>query len=319
MRVLILGGGGTLGAFSAGALAYLDEEGRFTPDVVLCSSAGGINYLRSTVGGAREAVRFWESMSGWPMLCEALSDNPFNGGILGEQHFYERVEREVDFERLRVSPTRVGFLVVDLAKGEVEVLGNRTEPDAESLRRVSRAAYSLPPLLPPVAHRGTLFADGGLLHNAPLEAALELGATEIVYLCNVGVVPSKWRSSAWTVPAFARYADVFVRRASNVGFAGAKITEGRFHGAHFLTIAAPAEGGLLGMVNAMLPTKARIDRLVERGHRTAREAFSGYGAARTSPTDAAAVAMGVSSQAPPESEAEAEAEARTERASAPRP
>lgn len=302
MRVLILGGGGTLGAFSAGALAYMEESRSFTPDVVICSSAGGINYLRSTVGGAKEAVRFWESMSGWPMIREALTDNPFNGGLLDEKHFYARVEERVDFEKLFASRERVGFLVVDLAQGTVDVLGNRTELDAEALRRVSRAAYSLPPLLPPVAHKDSLFADGGLLHNAPLEAALELGAKEIVYLCNVGVVPAQWKSSAWTAPALFRYADVFVRRASNVGFAGAKITEGRFHGAHFLSIAAPADGGLLGMVNAMLPTRSRIGRLVDRGMRTAREAFSGYGEVRTTPTDAAALAMGASSQTPPETE-----------------
>ena len=40
-------------------------------------------------------------------------------------------------------------------------------------------------MLPPVPLGEELLADGGLLHNAPLNAAVKLGATEIVYLCNV--------------------------------------------------------------------------------------------------------------------------------------
>lgn len=299
MRVLILGGGGTLGAFSAGALQFLERRANYTPDAVICSSAGGINYLRSTVGGADEAARFWTSLDGATLIAEALRDNPLNGGLLNERRWYERVERGVDFEALLAARTNVGFIVVDLATGTVDVRGNRTELDASSLRQISRAAYSLPPLLPPVKHEGTLLADGGFLHNAPLEAALELGATEVVYLCNVAVAPSQWRSSAWTLPAFRRYADVFFRRASNVGFAGAKITEGKFHGVPFVAIAAPAIGGLRSMFSAMLPTGPRVERLVESGFRAAREAFAGYRApAKTTPTDAAARALGAHAQVP---------------------
>ena len=59
MRVLILGGGGTLGAFSAGALHALERKG-FVPDAMIGSSAGGINMLRWMVGGAKDAVQFWK-------------------------------------------------------------------------------------------------------------------------------------------------------------------------------------------------------------------------------------------------------------------
>jgi NTE family protein len=62
MKVLILGGGGTLGAFSAGALKALEEHG-FVPDVLIGSSAGGINLLRYLVGGADEAMEFWCSVA----------------------------------------------------------------------------------------------------------------------------------------------------------------------------------------------------------------------------------------------------------------
>ena len=48
MKVLILGGGGTLGAFSAGALRALEERG-FRPDAMIGSSAGGIKVIRIVV------------------------------------------------------------------------------------------------------------------------------------------------------------------------------------------------------------------------------------------------------------------------------
>ena len=54
MKVLILGGGGTLGAFSAGALRALEAEG-WRADACIASSAGGINLLRASAGGAAKA------------------------------------------------------------------------------------------------------------------------------------------------------------------------------------------------------------------------------------------------------------------------
>jgi predicted acylesterase/phospholipase RssA len=87
---------------------------------------------------------------------------------------------------------------------------------------VSRGAYALPPLLPPVPLGDELLADGGLLHNAPLDAAVKLGATEIVYLCNVHAIPRAGFRKTSTVRSAWRYADIFFRRASNVSGTGAR-------------------------------------------------------------------------------------------------
>lgn len=279
MRALLLGGGGTLGAFSAGALRALEERG-WRPDVCIASSAGGINLLRSLVGGAKAAAEFWTALSVSELAREALTDNPFNGGVLSERAFYERVERGVDFERLRADPRLLAFLVVDMRTGRVALRGNRTEDTAESLRLVSRAAYALPPLLPPVRVGDRLLCDGGLLQNAPLDRAAALGATEIVYLCNVQVVPHERYDRPWTLPATVRYAEIFVRRASNVGFADAEVTEGTWRGIPFLTVAPPAAPGLRTLVSAVLPTHKRLERLVALGYAEAQAAFGQWDRAR---------------------------------------
>lgn len=273
MRVLILGGGGTLGAFSAGALRALEERG-WEPDAVIGSSAGGINLLRASVGGSGCAARFWMGLHWTRLVREGLLANPFNGGVLAEEKFYRRVEDGVDFEALLHDRRILAFLVVDLQTGRVALRGNRTEGGAEALRQVSRAAYALPPLLPPVLVGGSLHADGGLLYNAPLEHAADLGATEIVYVCNVQVLPHLGYERPHTLPATLRYLDVFFRRASNVGFADAVISEGLWRDIPFLTIAPPPAPGLRSILSALRPTHAQMQRLVGLGYNEAVSAFA---------------------------------------------
>lgn len=289
MKALILGGGGTLGAFSAGALQALESRG-WSPELCIGSSAGGINLLRSTVGGADAAVEFWSSLDWKDLLREAFRESLFNGGLLGEKAFYERVERGVDFEALHRDPRQIGFLVVDMETGRVSVRGNRTEPSADALRTVSRAAYALPPLLPPVRDGERFLADGGLLHNAPLEAALRLGATEIVYLCNVQVLPHEGYTRLSTMPATGRYLDIFFRRASNVGFADQEITEHLWRGVPLLVIAPPPTQGLSSLLRTMMPSEKGLGALIELGRVRAKEAidhFTTHGPGKTWPVSSA--------------------------------
>ncbi len=278
MKVLILGGGGTLGAFSAGALKALDEHG-FAPDVMIGSSAGGINLLRYMVGGAAEATEFWCSVAKLGTVLSGLFRGlNFTEGLLDATWFRARVERGVDFEQMMRDPRNLAFLVVDLKTGKVTVRGNRTERDADALRAVSRGAYALPPLLPPVALEGELLADGGLLHNAPLNAAVKLGATEIVYLCNVHALPRAGFMKTSTLRSMWRYAEIFFRRASNVGFVDAEIVDDRFRGIPFLAIAPPASLGFGSMMRWMLPRVDAARFLVDTGYDAAKKALQRWDA-----------------------------------------
>ena len=269
MRVLILGGGGTLGAFSAGALRALSQVG-WRADALIGSSAGSINLLRASVGGAEEAVRFWTSLSLGELVAATLSRNPLRDGILDPKRLYQRVERDVEFPRIFGDSRPIGFIVVDLVTGKVSVRGNRTEQSADDLRAVTRASFSLPPLLPPVELHGALLADGGFLRNAPLETALSLGATEIVYLCNVQVAPHRGFGRFGAARTFLRYANIYFRRASNIGYADAHIVEGHYHGVPFLTIAPPPT---LRLIQAMLPTSSTMQRMVDLGESCAHSAI----------------------------------------------
>jgi NTE family protein len=273
MRVLILGGGGTLGAFSAGALRALAQAG-WESDAAIGSSAGSINLLRATVGGPDEAVRFWTSLR-WPeLLWGGVRAGMRRDGLLDVTAFRARVDEGVDYERLLVASHPVGFIVCDLESGKVSVRGNRTEKSAEDLRAVAHAAFAIPPLFGPVQMGSHFLADGGLLHNVPLDAAMKLGATEIVYLCNVQVLPHEGWEPTRTVSATTRYLEIFFRRASNVGFADAHITEGRYHGIPFLTIAPPRALPLDSLLKWTLPTPRSMQQLVRHGEMRARLALA---------------------------------------------
>ena len=275
MKVLILGGGGTLGAFSAGALKAMDEHG-FVPDVLIGSSAGGINLLRYVVGGATEATDFWCSVAKVRTVLRGLiHGRNWSEGILDAAWLRARVERGVDFEALMKDRRTLAFLVVDMKSGKVRVRGNRTEPDSEALRAVSRGAYALPPLLPPVRLGEELLADGGLLHNAPLNAAVKLGATEILYLCNVHAIPKAGFSRTSSIHSLWRYAEIFFRRASNVGFVDAEIVEDHFRGVPFLAIAPPANLGFGSLMRWMVPRIDAARHLIDIGYRSASHALEG--------------------------------------------
>ena len=274
MKVLILGGGGTLGAFSAGVLAALDEH-RFEPDAIIGSSAGGINLLRWTVGGAEEAIQFWKHNAHLRTLLRGLVHGKnWSEGILDPDWFRARVEDGVDFGRLARDRRMFSFLVLDMETGRVSVRGNRTEPSPEALRAVSRGAYSLPPLLPPVSHDQMLLADGGLLHNAPLHAAVKLGATSIVYVCNVHAIPRAGFKKRSSIGSAWRYSEIFFRRASNVGFVDADIVDGRFRGVPFLVIAPPANLGFGSILRRMVPRIDAVQHLVDTGYECAGRAYS---------------------------------------------
>ena len=274
MKVLILGGGGTLGAFSAGALRALEQRG-FEPDAMIGSSAGGINMLRWLVGGAEEAVRFWRESANPRMLARGLLHGEnFSAGLLDAEWFRGRVERGIDFGLVMKDRRPLSFLVVDLKTGKVSVRGNRTEPSVNALRAVARAAYALPPLLPPVALGDEMLADGGLLYNAPLNAAVKLGATEIVYLCNVHALPRKGFMPSSTARSSWRYAEIFFRRASNVGFADAEITGGRFRDVPFLAVAPPSDLRFGSLLRWMVPRMDAVQHLALAGYESAKNALA---------------------------------------------
>src|SRR5262245_52604781 len=210
MNVLVLQGGGALGAYQAGAYEALAEAGHL-PRWVAGPPIGAINAAIIAGNHADQRVprlrAFWEEVSsrllGWPLANDDNSRRVFNetsatlsavGGVPGffEPRFPPAVVMPsgspeaisiYDTEPLRT--TLVELVDFDLLNsglvrtsiGAVQVLtGNMQYFDSTSQMigpQHVMASGALPPGFPPITIDDQPYWDGGLVSNTPLEYVLE--------------------------------------------------------------------------------------------------------------------------------------------------
>jgi predicted acylesterase/phospholipase RssA len=272
----ILAGGASRGAYQAGCLKRLEEDG-IEPDLLIGSSIGVCNSLVYATGGADALWGFWSRAVSLPQVLDvSLTKNPLLGNsFFSMDRLVRFVESEVDFERCFESEREITFIVTNLSAGHEELRGNRTESDIERFRTVSRIGYAIPILHPLIELDGDLYADGGFLWNVPFEYAEEWGATDIYIL---SVVPSKLpraESLRFVPQVAARMYDVFWRTFGNSSYLEKKLDDGRYHGIDVTVIEPSPETGMfdpVGMLNAH-PGKSR--KLLWQGYRDTEQALRG--------------------------------------------
>jgi predicted acylesterase/phospholipase RssA len=273
---LILAGGASRGAYQAGCLKRLEEEG-VTPDLVIGSSIGVCNALVYATGGADHLWGFWARAVSLPQVVDvSLTKNPLLGNsFFSMDRLVRYVESEVDFGRCFNSDIELTFIVANLSAGHEELRGNRTEPDVDRFRTITRIGYTIPILHPLIELDGDMYADGGFLWNVPFEYAEEWGATDIYIL---SVVPSKLprADSLRFVPQVAlRMYEVFWRTFGNSSYLEKELEEGRYHGINVTVVEPEPETGMfdpIGMLNAH-PGKSR--KLLWQGYRDTEEILLG--------------------------------------------
>ena len=208
--VLVLQGGGALGAYQAGAYEAL-VEGGYLPRWVTGISIGAIN--GAIIAGNRPENRvpklrqFWERVSSvlisMPLANDAASRKIFNEAsaalvvTTGVPGFFEpRVPpaalmppgspeaisfydtaplrttllNTVDFEYLNSGSTRLSVGTVHVVSGNMKYFD--TASQALGVEHIMASA-ALPPGFPPVEIDGEFYWDGGLVSNAPLRYVLE--------------------------------------------------------------------------------------------------------------------------------------------------
>ncbi len=204
-EVLVLQGGGALGAYQAGAYAALCEAG-MEPDWVAGVSIGAINAALIAGNPAQRRVprlsEFWQRVSQFspPMLPAGFeSMRPLMNGMstasaiafgvpgffsprplppffapdgsLGALSFYDTaplkatLEELVDFDLINRKQVRLSLGAVNLRNGNSVYFDN-------TKMRIGAdhvlASGALPPGFPPVEIDGELYWDGGIVSNSPL-------------------------------------------------------------------------------------------------------------------------------------------------------
>src|SRR5271166_190238 len=207
--VLVLQGGGALGAYQVGVYQALHEAG-VEPDWVIGTSIGAIN--GSIIAGNSAETRldrlnaFWRRVEHFPALAATSHLPPPFGAMLqnwatitaGVQGFFrpnplaflglnvplppdgagyystqplsETLSGLVDFSEINAGRTRLTVGAANVHNSAMRYFDSR---DTELSVKHVMASGALPPAFPPVRIDGELYWDGGVLSNTPVEAVFD--------------------------------------------------------------------------------------------------------------------------------------------------
>ena len=207
--VLVLQGGGALGAYQAGVYEALHEAG-IEPDWVIGTSIGAIN--AALIAGNRPEQRlerlrtFWNSVEqnaganvsafccpviknalvNWMTLAAGIpsffTPNPMvllgQHALVGIEHaaYYttkplrHTLARMLDLDYINARHIRVSLGAVNIGNGQMRYFDSKQEPIAMEHIMASGA---LPPAFPAIRVNDDFYWDGGIYSNTPIEAVLE--------------------------------------------------------------------------------------------------------------------------------------------------
>jgi NTE family protein len=177
---LVLSAGGMFGAYQAGAWNVLSRS--FRPDLVVGASVGALNGW-AIAGGcpAAELLAMWRN----PATAETMRPHfpfvPWRGFLDSAG-----LARQVNDWFVRFKP-RVPYSATMV---EVPWLRLVRVPAEQITPQHLMASCAIPSGYPPVRINGKLYVDGGVLDVLPIWAAVEMGATRVIAVNGVPVMPS---------------------------------------------------------------------------------------------------------------------------------
>lgn len=278
MKALVLSGGGGRGAYELGVFkAFMERQRRF--DLISGTSVGAITGAAIASGLTMpELEAMWGRMHQFKVM-QPRGDVWMLAKwthLMYTRPLLQFIEREIDFEAIKHSPTELRVCAVDVGNGDIRVFTNMELTPKRLL-----ASASIPVLFPMVEDGGRHYWDGGTVVNTPLRPAIEAGATEItcVLLSPVGARELPPPTNMWET--IARYTDL--RMMGNLKedilhaeFINSLVAAGTADPAwHHIDFHVVSPATTLG-VTTILNFDARLaTRLIERGHADGRAFLGG--------------------------------------------
>jgi NTE family protein len=206
--VLVLQGGGALGAYQAGVYEALHEAG-IEPDWVIGTSIGAITaalicgnaherrldalrtfWSRVEQRSGDDLLRFFTGLANLPTNVSTIAQgipaffvpNPLawlsvhaplgldNASYYTTSPLRDTLSQLVDIDTLNACRTRLTVGAVNVASGQMRYFDSRDEPVC--LDHVV-ASGALPPAFPAVRIDGQAYWDGGIFSNTPIEVVLD--------------------------------------------------------------------------------------------------------------------------------------------------
>ncbi len=196
---LVLAGGGTKGAYQAGALKALIELGEDNFDIVTGTSVGALNATLVVQKDYDQLFKLYENLS-VDQIINGISPADiglktlFNdaGGLTKEvlqyirergldiSPFISKVDELYDPEKFFSSDTDFGCIVAThRGHSPVYVTKDMMKENGKDWLVATASAY---PAFPIKVIDGNEYVDGGYFDNCPVDYALRLGADEVVVL-----------------------------------------------------------------------------------------------------------------------------------------
>jgi NTE family protein len=222
--VLVLQGGGALGAYQAGVYEALTDAG-IEPDWVIGTSIGAIN--GGIIAGNVQALRlerlreFWQRIqqspsfaANWSTIAQGVpaffrprvDGWSALGGTVGldAASFYsteplrQTLDKLIDLDILREAKTRLTVGAVAVRSGQMKYFDSRDR--SLSIEHLM-ASGALPPAFPAVRIDGEPYWDGGVYSNTPLEAVFddEPRRSAVIFSVNVWQPTGAEPQSIWEV------------------------------------------------------------------------------------------------------------------------
>lgn len=196
---LVLCGGGSLGAYEAGAYQYLLEK-NYSFSIMTGTSIGALNAAMYAANDFEENLEIWKNITIKSVLQNGVDLNPASLKGFSRETRKELINYAQDYlwygggdvtpleelisthfhpQKLKDSGVRVGIVTVRFPSfEEVDILLNEVENDMMKEYLIASAACY--PVLPIKWIHGKAYLDGGYRNNLPIDYALRLGAEEIV-------------------------------------------------------------------------------------------------------------------------------------------
>ena len=199
-RALVLGGGGTRGAYEIGIIQALNEQG-ITFDIVTGTSIGALIGALYVQGDFQKAYDFCANMKASDITLDGISNDTTIENFMIQKNkipkilktyvqekgaditpLKDNIERLFDYDKFMKSKIQFGLTTTKFPSLErVEI--TKDQMTSKELAMASILASSACfPAFPMVEIEDELYIDGGYSDNCPMDQAIRMGATELVVI-----------------------------------------------------------------------------------------------------------------------------------------
>jgi len=196
---LVLGGGGTRGAYEVGVIKALNEM-NIQIDIVTGTSIGALIGALYTQGDFQKAYDFCANMTASDITLDGISNETTIENFMIQKNklpkilktyvqekgaditpLKDNIEKMFNYDKFQASPINYGLTITKFPSLErVEV--NKDGMSRELATKQILASASCFPAFPMTEIDGELYIDGGYSDNCPMDQAIRMGATELIVI-----------------------------------------------------------------------------------------------------------------------------------------